>query len=89
MSDKDDMSRWCSVPEGQFFERKSCFEQSERKIRHRNAADAARDIAETLSAMANADRVSNGRDKTFHLAEKPVCLYHCTCSVARSEPVTD
>ena len=42
-------------PEGQFFERKSCYERSGGRVRRRNARSVARDIAETLSAMANAD----------------------------------
>ncbi len=41
--------------EGQFFERKSCFDRSKGKSRLRPVRDVARDIAETLAAMANAD----------------------------------
>lgn len=41
--------------EGQFFERKSCFDRSQSKIRRRPVRDVARDVAETLAAMANAD----------------------------------
>ncbi|MEW6263925.1 MAG: ATP-binding protein [Thermodesulfobacteriota bacterium] len=39
--------------EGQFFERKSCYDRSKGKLR--KAREVARDVAETLSAMANAD----------------------------------
>ncbi len=41
--------------EGQFFERKSCYDRSGGKERLRKARDVARDVAETLTAMANAD----------------------------------
>jgi len=41
--------------EGQFFERKSCYERSDRGMRRRKVRDVARDVAETLAAMANAD----------------------------------
>jgi len=39
--------------EGQFFERKSCFDRLKGKLRPMRAV--ARDVAETLAAMANAD----------------------------------
>ncbi len=39
--------------EGQFFERKSCFDRSKGKLRP--VRDVARDVAKTLAAMANAD----------------------------------
>jgi ATP-dependent DNA helicase RecG len=42
-------------PEGQFFERKSCYDRSGGGLKRRPARDVARDIAETLAAMANAD----------------------------------
>jgi len=42
-------------PEGQFLERKSCYDRFGERVRRRNAHSVARDIAETLSAMANAD----------------------------------
>ena len=42
-------------PEGQFLERKSCYDRSGGRVRRRNVRSVARDIAETLSAMANAD----------------------------------
>ena len=41
--------------EGQFFERKSCFDRSKGKVKLRPVRDVARDVAETLAAMANAD----------------------------------
>ncbi|MDQ7029465.1 MAG: putative DNA binding domain-containing protein [Ardenticatenia bacterium] len=41
--------------EGQFYERKSCSDRSGRRPKRRNAREVARDVAETLSAMANAD----------------------------------
>ncbi len=41
--------------EGQFFERKGCYDYSKGKPKLRHARDVALDIAETLSAMANAD----------------------------------
>lgn len=41
--------------EGQFFERKSCFDRSQDKVRRRPIRDVAWDVAETLAAMANAD----------------------------------
>jgi len=42
-------------PEGQFLERKSCYDRSGGRIRRRNVRSVAKDVAETLSAMANAD----------------------------------
>lgn len=41
--------------EGQFFERKSCYDRSRGSVRRRNVRDVSADVAETLSAMANAD----------------------------------
>jgi len=41
--------------EGQFFERKSCHDRSKGRLNLRPVRDVARDIAETLAAMANAD----------------------------------
>ena len=41
--------------EGQFFERKSCYDRSTGTMKRRKPGDVARDIAETLVAMANAD----------------------------------
>ena len=41
--------------EGQFFERKSCYERYGKRLRRRDVRSMAKDIAETLSAMANAD----------------------------------
>ncbi len=44
-----------SHEEGQFFERKSCYDRSGRSPKRRNVREVARDVAETLAAMANAD----------------------------------
>lgn len=41
--------------EGQFFERKSCYDRSGSRPKPRPAREVARDVAETLAAMANAD----------------------------------
>ena len=41
--------------EGQFFERKSCYERIAGGVRRRPVRDVARDVAETIAAMANAD----------------------------------
>jgi len=41
--------------EGQFFERKSCFDRSAGQPQRRPVRNVARDVAETLVAMANAD----------------------------------
>lgn len=51
----NDITRWRTVEEGQFFERKSAIDRSGGRPKQRKAADIARDVAETLSAMANAD----------------------------------
>lgn len=53
MSGTDDIARWSGLTEGQFFERKTAFEKP--GTRCRKATSIAWDIAETLSAMANAD----------------------------------
>ena len=55
MTATDDITRWSTLSEGQFFERKSAFERSGSHPRRRRAADIARDIVETLVAMVNAD----------------------------------
>lgn len=55
MSTPLETSRYSSLPEGQFFERKSAFDRSGSEVKRRNAPVLAREIAETLSAMANAD----------------------------------
>lgn len=55
MSQNPDIARWTSAEEGPFFERKSAFDRSSARARQRKAADIARNIAETLTAMANAD----------------------------------
>ncbi len=49
------IARWGTQNEGQFFERKSAIDRSRGEVRQRKTAELARDIAETLSAMANAD----------------------------------
>jgi len=41
--------------EGQFFERKCCYDRSGKRPKRRDARSVARDVAETLAAMANAD----------------------------------
>jgi len=55
MTSMDDIARWSTVPEGQFFDRKSAFDHSGFRHKQRKASDIAWDIVETLSAMANAD----------------------------------
>ncbi|MFZ8842802.1 helix-turn-helix domain-containing protein [Thermoflexus sp.] len=42
-------------PEGKFLERKSCYDQTGRTPRPRPIKEVARDVAEALAAMANAD----------------------------------
>lgn len=41
--------------EGQFFERKSCYDRSGKRLKRRDVRSVSKDLAETLSAMANAD----------------------------------
>lgn len=55
MTTADDITRWSTLPEGQFFERKSAYDRSGTRGKQRKVADIAWDIVETLSAMANAD----------------------------------
>lgn len=50
-----ELERWASTQEGQFFERKSAWDRSGARRRPRKAKEIAYDIADTLSAMANAD----------------------------------
>lgn len=50
-----EIRRLLGQPEGQFLERKSCYERSRGRVRRRKPAVVARDIAETLAAFANAD----------------------------------
>jgi len=50
-----DWERLQTQPEGQFFERKSCYERGSGSPKRREAREVARDVAETLAAMANAD----------------------------------
>lgn len=52
---RNDITRWTAAEEGPFFERKSAFDRSSGRVKQRKAANIAWDIAETLSAMANAD----------------------------------
>lgn len=49
------LTRLLARDEGQFLEFKSVYERSSGSLKRRKAADVAWDIAETLSAMANAD----------------------------------
>ncbi|GIV55099.1 MAG: hypothetical protein KatS3mg039_1617 [Candidatus Kapaibacterium sp.] len=52
------MSEWewlAHGPEGQFLERKSCYERRSGAPQPRPIKDVVRDIAETLAAMANAE----------------------------------
>jgi ATP-dependent DNA helicase RecG len=50
-----DIEKLIEQTEGQFLERKSCYDRSKGKIRLRSAREVARDISEVLSAFANAD----------------------------------
>jgi ATP-dependent DNA helicase RecG len=54
-TDMDEIARWSSMAEGQFFERKSAYDRSGSRPKRRNAKDIISDIVDTLSAMANAD----------------------------------
>jgi len=51
----DDVSRWSQMAEGQFLERKSAFDRSGGRKAWLKAPAIAKQIAETLTAMANAD----------------------------------
>jgi ATP-dependent DNA helicase RecG len=51
----DDVVRWSTAEESQYFERKSAYHRDAGQRKQRNARDVAWDIAETLAAMANAD----------------------------------
>jgi ATP-dependent DNA helicase RecG len=51
----DDFTRWSTADESQFLERKSAYQRADGQPRQRKTTDVAWDIAETLSAMANAD----------------------------------
>ena len=55
MTGENDIDRWSTLPEGQFFERKSAFDRSGARAKRRKASSIAWDIVETLSAMTNAD----------------------------------
>lgn len=50
-----EFDRFLGRAEGQTFERKSCYDKSRTPPQRLNARDVARQIAETLCAMANAD----------------------------------
>src|SRR5580700_2807157 len=50
-----DVSRWLTWRESQTFERKSCYDKSKTPSERLNARVVSEFIAETLSAMANAD----------------------------------
>ena len=50
-----DTERLLRLPEGQFLERKSCYEFIKGQWKLRKAKNVARDVAETLSAFANSD----------------------------------
>ena len=52
---QSEIARWKAAEEGQFFERKAGRDRSGRHPKLRKAKEIAWDIAETLSAMANAD----------------------------------
>jgi ATP-dependent DNA helicase RecG len=54
--DSELLKRLLARDEGQFLEFKSAYERpGGRGLKRRKAAEVARDIAETVSAMANAD----------------------------------
>ena len=55
MTIDDEIARWSTLPEGQFFERKSAWLGPPSQRRRRDTKAVAKDIAETLAAMANAD----------------------------------
>jgi ATP-dependent DNA helicase RecG len=50
-----DIEKLIEQPEGQFLERKSCYDRSKGKSHLRPGREVARDISEVLSAFANAD----------------------------------
>jgi hypothetical protein len=48
--------KWLTTQrEGQFFERKSCYDRSGKRPKRRDARSVTRDVSKTLAAMANAD----------------------------------
>lgn len=55
MNAEAEIRRLLAQPEGQFLERKSCYDRSGSSLRRRKPTDVARDVAETLAAFANAD----------------------------------
>jgi len=50
----DHVTKWSQMLEGQFFERKSAFDRSAGAVKRLKAPALAKQIAETLSATANA-----------------------------------
>ncbi len=72
-----EFTRFLNRPEGQTFERKSCYDKSKKPPERLNARDVARQIAETLCAMSNADGgvvlvgqedVREGREETGEIS---------------------
>jgi ATP-dependent DNA helicase RecG len=55
VSEEAEIRRLLGQPEGQFLERKSCYDRSSGRVLRRRPAEVARDVAETLAAFANAD----------------------------------
>lgn len=55
MMKHSDIKRLLRQSEGQFLERKSCYEIQKGKRRLRKAREVAKDVAETLCAFGNAD----------------------------------
>ena len=51
----EELLRWTTTKEGQFFERKSARHSEPGNTKPRKVADVAMDVVETLAAMANAD----------------------------------
>lgn len=55
MTAEAEIHRLLTQSEGQFLERKSCYDRSRGRLRRRKPAEVTRDIAEALAAFANAD----------------------------------
>ncbi len=58
MNEKNNHQNWDWLKtheEGQFFERKSCYDRTGGRLKRRKVKEVAKDVAEALSAMANAD----------------------------------
>lgn len=51
----DELTWTTTRQEGPFFKRKNCYERSDDRPRRQPVKDVARDLAEALIAMANAD----------------------------------